>query len=42
VHVSNRYLVLAPVVQLAAESMGKHATLIESLGEEEHPIVLAD
>lgn len=42
VHVSNRYLDLAPVVQLAAESMGKHATLIESLGEKDHYTSLAD
>jgi len=42
VHVSNRYLDLAPVVQLAAESMGTHATLIESLGEKNHDTSLAD
>jgi hypothetical protein len=42
VHISNRYLDLAPIVQLAAESMGKQATLIESLGEKEHHTSLAD
>jgi len=36
VHVSNRHLDLAPIVQRAAESMGKQATLIESIGQEDH------
>jgi hypothetical protein len=41
VHISNRYLELAPVVQLAADSLGKKAWEIESDDEDESHIYLA-
>lgn len=37
-HLSNRYLVLAPVVQLAADSLGRTARIIEDEGDKEELI----
>jgi SAM-dependent methyltransferase len=41
VHVSNLYLDLTPIVQVAADSLGKRAAIIESPSEQEHHISMA-
>jgi hypothetical protein len=41
VHVSNLYLNLAPIVQVAADSLGKRAGLIESPSDPGHNISMA-
>jgi len=41
VHVSNLYLDLTPIVQVAADSLGKRAVIVESPGDEDHHISLA-